>query len=198
MSLTSTPSLSNTAAKQQRLLDAALAAFLRYGFRKTSMEEVARTAKVSRQLLYLHFTTKEDLFIAVVRHALQTGLDATRTALASNQPFQDKLVHSFFAWSGRYIDKNSCDLAELKVVCEELLGPALIDYEEQFLAMITSAIRARDDSAVTESGITPREIAETLHATAWGLKEKSHSCEEFLTRFRTAVRVICHESETRP
>ena len=37
--------------RRRRLLDAALNTFLRYGFRKTSMEEVARAAKLSRVLL---------------------------------------------------------------------------------------------------------------------------------------------------
>jgi len=35
--------------RRRRLLDVALATFLRFGFRKTSMEEVARAAGLSRQ-----------------------------------------------------------------------------------------------------------------------------------------------------
>jgi len=46
---------------------AATATFLRYGFKKTSMDDVAQAAGVSRQGLYLYFDTKDFLF----REALQ-------------------------------------------------------------------------------------------------------------------------------
>jgi AcrR family transcriptional regulator len=55
---------SESQTRPKNLLDASLSAFLRYGFRKTSMEEVARASHISRQGLYLHFQTKEDLFRA--------------------------------------------------------------------------------------------------------------------------------------
>jgi AcrR family transcriptional regulator len=48
-------------SRRRALLDAALAVFSRYGYQKTSMDEVARSAQLSRQGLYLHFATKEEL-----------------------------------------------------------------------------------------------------------------------------------------
>ena len=57
-------------------LEAALTVFARYGYAKTSMDEIARTAQVSRQGLYLHFATKEELFRVAVRNALERSLNA--------------------------------------------------------------------------------------------------------------------------
>jgi AcrR family transcriptional regulator len=54
-------------SRRRSLLDAALTVFSRYGYQKTSMDEVARSAQLSRQGLYLHFATKEELFQAAVR-----------------------------------------------------------------------------------------------------------------------------------
>ena len=61
-------STSSTAdrTRQERVLAAALGVFGRYGFRKTSMDEVARAAGISRQGLYLYFASKEALFRAAV------------------------------------------------------------------------------------------------------------------------------------
>src|SRR5258705_5964341 len=65
--------------RQERVLAAALEVFRRYGFRKTSMDEVARTADISRQRLYLYFASKEALFRAAVGQVLDTALaDAVR------------------------------------------------------------------------------------------------------------------------
>src|SRR6202521_2837764 len=82
--------------RRRRILDAAIATFLRFGYRKTSMEEVARAADISRQGLYLHFPTKEELFRAGVRHALETGLEAASARLReSGASLEDKLVGAF-------------------------------------------------------------------------------------------------------
>src|SRR3979409_316845 len=53
--------------QREAILMAATATFLRYGFKKTSMDDVAQAAGVSRQGLYLYFDTKDLLF----REALQ-------------------------------------------------------------------------------------------------------------------------------
>ena len=66
-------------ARRERVLAAALEVFGRYGFRKASMDEIARSADISRQGLYLHFANKDALFRAAVRQELDTALgDASR------------------------------------------------------------------------------------------------------------------------
>src|SRR5258708_37760636 len=57
-------------AQREAILVAATAAFLRYGFKKTSMDDVARAAGVSRQGLYLYFDTKDLLFREALQHLL--------------------------------------------------------------------------------------------------------------------------------
>jgi TetR/AcrR family transcriptional regulator, mexJK operon transcriptional repressor len=50
----------------QRLLDAASKFFMERGFEATSMGEIARYARASKETFYRHFPGKEDLFKAVV------------------------------------------------------------------------------------------------------------------------------------
>ncbi|CDX58011.1 hypothetical protein MPL3365_290048 [Mesorhizobium plurifarium] len=47
------------AARQVAIVDTATGVFLQYGFKKTTMEDIARTVGISRQALYLDFPTKE-------------------------------------------------------------------------------------------------------------------------------------------
>lgn len=55
-----------SAAKHQAILEAAVRLFLSQGLRKTSLDAVARDAKVSKQTVYSHFADKDDLFRAVI------------------------------------------------------------------------------------------------------------------------------------
>ncbi|HEY0747971.1 MAG TPA: helix-turn-helix domain-containing protein, partial [Steroidobacteraceae bacterium] len=64
------------------MLDAAVSIFARFGFRKASMDDVARAAGVSRQGLYLSFANKEELFRRALAHLLRNQLTAAIAALS--------------------------------------------------------------------------------------------------------------------
>lgn len=52
-----------------RILDAALALIKRRGDANVTMLDIAKAAKISRQAVYLHFTDRADLMVALVRRA---------------------------------------------------------------------------------------------------------------------------------
>ena len=54
------------ARKRRRILEAGTALLVRQGYRKTSMDEVARDAHVAKGTLYLYFPTKAELLAAAM------------------------------------------------------------------------------------------------------------------------------------
>lgn len=52
--------------REQRILDAAAELFTRYGYDKTTVDEIAHAAGVSKGAIYLHFKSKEALFEALI------------------------------------------------------------------------------------------------------------------------------------
>ncbi len=58
------------AARREQLLRAAAAAFLTAGYEKTSMEDVAKAAGVTRLIVYRIFESKEALYLAVIAAVL--------------------------------------------------------------------------------------------------------------------------------
>lgn len=52
--------------REQRILDAATDLITHYGYDKTTVEEIAQAAGVSKGAVYLHFKSKEDLFEALL------------------------------------------------------------------------------------------------------------------------------------
>src|SRR5215217_6698753 len=57
---------SRSTRKRRAILEAATTAFLRNGYRGTSMDEIAALAGVSKQTVYKHFADKERLFAEIV------------------------------------------------------------------------------------------------------------------------------------
>jgi AcrR family transcriptional regulator len=52
--------------RADRILDAAAALMLRWGYNKTTVDDIARTAGVAKGTIYLHWKTREDLFFALM------------------------------------------------------------------------------------------------------------------------------------
>jgi AcrR family transcriptional regulator len=55
-----------TTRKRRAIVEAATEAFLREGYRGTSMDEIAAVAGVSKQTVYKQFTDKQRLFVEIV------------------------------------------------------------------------------------------------------------------------------------
>jgi AcrR family transcriptional regulator len=81
------PARSETDRRQERaerILDAAATLILRWGYNKTTIEDIARQAGVAKGTIYLHWKTREDLFAALMlREKLALGA-AIRQALPAD------------------------------------------------------------------------------------------------------------------
>lgn len=179
--------------KQEALLAAAVGVFARFGYRKTSMDEVARAAGVSRQGLYLQFADKEELFRKAVNFKLAQLVRAARLALAARaSPLDSRLIAACDEWSGRSVGLFEGDAADLMCASSSLAGPTVAHYHGQFEQAVANAIADSDlmSFCVTE-GLSPMDVAKALHATARGLKQSCTSREEFRQAITVAVKLYC-------
>lgn len=62
--------------KERMLVQAAVETFTRYGFRRTTMGDIATTAGLSRQTLYARYSSKEEILAAAIETFGQESLDA--------------------------------------------------------------------------------------------------------------------------
>src|SRR6188768_3646019 len=92
---------------RDRILDAAMAVFRRHGFRRSSIEQAAEAAGLTRQALYHHFRSKEALFRAVIERvhedALAAGLAGAEAADRAGGGLADILVSQITARLKQFI-----------------------------------------------------------------------------------------------
>ena len=193
MNITQIPEAEPADARQVAVLDAAVGVFARYGYRKTSMDEVARAAGASRQGLYLQFANKEELFRKAVEHTLNNQLNAAVAALSRREDSLElRLIAACDAWSGRFVGSMGSDAADLMCASTSLAGATLTHYETQFELAVARAIA---DSPLNgfciTAGLSPEDLARALHATARGFKHRSASREEFVKGMTVAARMFC-------
>ena len=72
------------ADRTARILDAAADLFAHYGYDKTTMDDIARAAHVSKGAIYLHFRSKDDLFDALMLRETDVLQDTTMARLEAD------------------------------------------------------------------------------------------------------------------
>lgn len=183
------------AARRESILQAAIGVFLRYGYRKTSMDDLARAADLSRQGLYLHFANKEALFKDAVVHLMAEGRTKAREALAREDlAVEERLLGAFLALKSHSdgTDMSQEHMAELFATAQQLVGPVV---EELGQALVADLARVIQSSGVAaqwkDQGLTARDLAQHLHAASHGIKHSAKSAADYKERMRVAVRLVC-------
>jgi AcrR family transcriptional regulator len=182
---------SSDSDRRTRVARAALGVFARYGFRKTSMDEVARAADISRQGLYLLFGDKEALFRAAIGRMIEDGLAAVDTALAADAPIGPRLYAAMKTWYGRSVGAPAETLDELFARSVSMLRGEMERSGEMVAARLEAAIAASPLAArLAERGLSPADAARTLEACGLGLKHAGLTPEAFRARVAAAVSLV--------
>jgi AcrR family transcriptional regulator len=174
--------------RRELVLTAALDTFARLGYRKTSMEDVARAGAISRPGLYLLFGSKQELFTAAVTRALDRSLAAATGVVAdTTRPLRDRLLDAFDQWTGRYIGAMSREVNSMASEYADMLGPAVAEYPRRFAEVLSAALAESLDAPKAHRSAA---IAQTLISTSIGIKYEVTTREAFLERLATAVDLI--------
>lgn len=185
---------SETGGRREAILDASVSVFLRYGFRKTSMDDIARAAGISRQGLYLHFATKEALFGEMMLRGVQMSRDAVRAALAREDlEVEARLLGAFEAHQGGAIGASAAThMSELMETARTLVGPVVAELEKEFVADVARMLKQVGVAASwKDAGVSAFELAQTLYAASSGVKHIVPSAADYRDRMRVALRIVC-------
>ena len=112
------------AERRQALLETAIRVFTDGSYRGTTTAEIARAAGISEPILYRHFASKRDLYLAALDHVWGKMRSAWETALAETANVRE----AFEAIGRSHVSVHCCkfQMAELWV---QALGEAAEDPE---------------------------------------------------------------------
>ncbi len=85
------PRKKNTDIRNE-ILKAALTLFGQYGFKKTTVDEIAERAGIGKGTVYLHFSNKEDILCANVKENAERMLKKLQIALSKMGAPEEKLL----------------------------------------------------------------------------------------------------------
>ena len=91
--------------RRAQLLVAALEVFTAAGYHSAAMDEIADRAKVSKPVLYQHFPSKLDLYLAVLDLHIDSLVFAIQKAIAANRENSARVAATVEAYFG-FIDSE--------------------------------------------------------------------------------------------
>jgi AcrR family transcriptional regulator len=90
----------SAADRRAAILEAARAAFADAGYHETSLDGVAERAGVSKALLYEHFSSKRELYIAVLEMHVHELVERISGAVGAAEPGEDRMRAGLEAFFG--------------------------------------------------------------------------------------------------
>jgi AcrR family transcriptional regulator len=164
------PSREEAQMLRAAILDAALAAFIARGFEATSMEGIARTAKVAKITLYRHYETKDQLFVEVARRAQLGVRDRLGTMTVADVPLEAALRDVITRLYDGYTHPDY--LAVMRLVIAEAgrfpkLGRAMLDDAARVTEPLVRHLQALKDAGQIDVD-SPRDAAAQISGLASG------------------------------
>lgn len=176
--------------KYDYILHSALTTFLHYGFKKTSMDDIAKAAGITRQGLYFHFKNKDEILKASVKKALNDSMSAVDDALQSEDvSLEDKIYHALDAWYGSYVGLFGSDLSDWDFHCERVLGNDIVNSEAEFFQKLKAALCSAGNSHLEDTSIDTMIEVLCICGQTWKRTAESH--EQFTVKMYQTIRLCC-------
>ena len=155
-------------ARRSQLLVAAQEVFVAHGYHAAAMDEIADRAGVSKPVLYQHFPSKLELYLALIDQQAEHLVLKVREALSSTTDNKQRVAASVLAYFD-FVDGEGPDRGAFRLVFESDLrnDPAVRERVER---MSQACVDAIADTIAHDTGYRAEE-AQLLSIGLSGLME---------------------------
>jgi len=130
--------------KRQQILDAASECLARFGYDKTTMDDIARRIGLNKTSLYYYYRNKESIFIEVIVQEAKTFLDALQAKAVKAHGCRNQ-IRTYLAERFRYYQKvvnlHQLSLETLRSIQPtfKALYQSVLDQEIDFIGKLAQA-----------------------------------------------------------
>jgi AcrR family transcriptional regulator len=162
-------------AKPNAIVLAGLQLFTQYGYRKTSIDDIAQAAQVAKRTVYLHFENKAAVFLAILEYLGDQVRQRCAAAERAGGTAVDRLTGLLDAYFGMGFElfSKSEHMPELEETFSKLararIGGLNTEYED-LLARFLRSLEKTGEIGGPPQGLTVEQIVHILMRAAEGAK----------------------------
>lgn len=164
---------------EEKIVQAAIQTFVRYGAKKTTMGDIAEAADVSRQTVYASFDSKDGMIVASIRYISEKNLAAVRARLETSETLDDKL-EAYFAETVKKafaLIQTSSDAEDLMDGHNKAGKEAIRESHAKHETLVSDIITPHKEK-IAASGQTVTGLAHFVVTVVMGLKYSAESEED--------------------
>ncbi|WP_078408580.1 TetR/AcrR family transcriptional regulator [Priestia abyssalis] len=137
--------------RRQSIIQAATKSFSLFGYKATTMDQVAKIANVGKGTIYTFFKNKEELFDQIVSTMIIEMKEVAERAMDGRQSFFEKAHHALY----RILEFRTEHQLMIKLLQEEkeMGTPAVQEVLEQVETTIVSYIKQKIEEAIEKGEI---------------------------------------------
>ena len=179
--------------KQIAILTAAFDVFASYGFKRTSMDDIAKAAGVSRPALYQSFSNKVDIYRAIVTSFCNSIHSECLVIVAAEKPIVEKLgaVFKMAVVEPHTMMENMPHGEEIIGLKQDFAEDVFEDFNAKLNAVFVEIIGSSNGSAELCG-----DLANMLSQAVTGMKASGLKSKELETGFRALLRVVAASLHT--
>jgi AcrR family transcriptional regulator len=162
-------------AKPNAIVMAGLRLFTQYGYRKTSIDDIAGAAQVAKRTVYLHFENKAAVFLAILQYLGDQVRQRCAAAERTRGATVDRLTGLLDAYFGIGFDlfSKSEHMLELEETFSKLarsrIGDLSTEYQDR-LARFLRSLEKTGEIGGPPRGLTVEQIVHILIRAADSVK----------------------------
>ncbi|WP_117210153.1 TetR/AcrR family transcriptional regulator [Allorhizocola rhizosphaerae] len=156
--------------RADRILDAARDLLLRWGYRRVTIDEIARRAGVGKGTVYLHWRSREQLFFAVGAREAVAMLGAVVAAMRDDPrqiALHQYMRHFFLEAMARPV-LRAIFTRDAEVLDRFLSSPARRPLQSGKLLASREYLGVLADNGLLRAGLRPEDLDYTLPAVMFG------------------------------
>ena len=162
-------------AKPNAIVLAALELFTRYGYRKTSIDDIAEAAQVAKRTVYLHFENKAAVFLAILEYLGDQVRQRCVAAERMGGTAVDRLAGLLDAYFGMGFElfSKSEHMPELEETFSRLARARIGYLNTEYEARLATFLRSLEKTGEIQGpprGLTVEQIVHILVRAAEGAK----------------------------
>ena len=180
--------------RRKTIIDAAMKTFVAYGFKRTTMADIADAAGISRPALYLLFKNKNDIFRAGFIDLVEEILDRMKTILEGDGFLPDRVADAVVAglvtpFREIHDTPHGAELFDAKQELAEDLGDQWFEEMERLIAGALERARLRGELTLPP-GATSSAIARVLVFSLEGIKHRTNIGSETEAPIRLLIDTV--------
>ena len=173
--------------KKRAVFEAATKVFSQYGFKRTSMADIAEAAGMSRPALYVMFENKEDLFRHLANYRQSQAIDEAVIELDGDDPIAQRLPEAILAYERVFYEPIAASPHgdEFLDISQSIASQDMMKGRAKLIEHLQCALNAAANAGeitFSNPNAHPEAFVELLFSSINGQKKAASSYDDFKKR----------------